>query len=334
MEASEYETFDPFVPDDDCVDENVTLGAPSGKKVLLRMIINNQVSCESFEVDAADVLCIAGLQDAFDQKLPMFNLAKPPDPGSAPDRGPRKFQDRQLYPGLLLFEETSASKRHESIHKRWTSTLWNESKNYSRWVQRCLREVNKDVLRIEMHMHIDVELPDGDMDQIEILDAFEQDSRATATGRAKLADTPLIQLANSDFNKPMKEWLPALTTSTNSPEDLAYALTTNQYLPERYIEDPLAFSQNCSQCYRIGRERGLIKASHRENARARDAAAQAANALDVTGENVTPTSKANAPEAPSPPINPTIGPANDMEADARLARALQAEENGLRRRRR
>ena len=204
---------------------------------------------------------------------------------------------------------------------------WNERKTFSRWVKRCVRADNTDVLRIQVHLYVEEDGWEGweDYDQMVDLESFEWLLRTTATGYEEMLDRPLVQVSNRDLQKPLADWHPVfLSTTTANLANLAnlvYAISTTKYFPQRYLQNPLALHKSCNLCHDIARERGLLKVGRREKARARHAAAAPAN-------------EAIAPEAPSPPIEPTTSPANDMAADEAFARALQAEENGLRRRRR
>jgi hypothetical protein len=344
-------------PRRDLEDENLRHGLLPGKKLLVRVLVNRQVATETIEMNGASGIGLSPFLANLSDKTLLYDFTE----FDAPFAFARKVQSRELTVPLLLVQETATSGRHDNEHRRWTVIPPNGFKKYAEWATRNLFAGDTDVLRIEAHFFIE---RDSNLiyDEMEEHNEFEREVKAAATGRNMLEDTPLVQIKITDLGRPLNEWHPSFQEETTPahPGGLVYAPTTNQFFPQRHIEDPLAHRLVCRDCGLLAVERGLVKTGRRQRAQARNAAAQAARenqtAEGTKGVQTAPEAQAaqgahvvqTAPEAQpaeaaqagklgkprETSAHPVAGSSAwgepDMDADERLARQLQAEEHGLR----
>ncbi|KIW70966.1 hypothetical protein PV04_03193 [Phialophora macrospora] len=304
----------------DFTDENLRDDVLPGKKFLVRVVLNRQVATETVEMDGASSVRIDSFLANLSNKIPLYDCSE----FDAPGFWFRELPGRTLTKPLLLLQETATSGRHEIQHRLWTVVPPDHNQEYAHWVTQNLRASDTDVLRIEAHFFISRTNVSA-YDERDEHERFEREVKRAATGSNKLDNAPLVQIKSTDILKPLSEWLPSFQRETTPahPGRLVYAPTTTQFFPQRYIEDPLAYQPVCSACRRLAVERGLVKPGRRQKARANRMASQAAQAgeLGVSREtSVRPVAGSNSGGQP------------DMDADERLARQLQAEEHGLRRR--
>ncbi|KAJ9603811.1 hypothetical protein H2200_011997 [Cladophialophora chaetospira] len=328
----------------------------AGKIVYTCAIFNDQVSTDQMPLDAKHCLRRDTFLKALDWHLRIIDWSA----------SQQRFQGKSLSVPMIVLEETNTSGKHNNQHKRFSVVEGNDTFNWDIWVQRNLRGGNTNELKAEVHFWIldDDERWANRAHEVDLI-AQEYTLAGKGLGEGKLEDRLLYHIEVEDLQKPLQEWLPGHKTTPYAYEP--DQVNTAEYIPERYIENPLAFSRNCTVCRSIARERGLLEAGRREKARANYAATQSSGAGDaIPSVNATtwagtstnpvsatdtsgpqtqasivgvststnPVDTTNTSDTPSQSIATTTntGAVNNIEVDERLARALLAEENGLRRR--